>query len=134
MGEWSAATEPGARWSAAQVLGLAPDAASAKAGQGSTSAALWSGTGQRDGYLWGLCRGSGKNPYQTVVELAGPAFRCSCPSRKFPCKHALGLLLLWSRDGLSIAEPADFAAAWRAERAERAEKAERGAAQRDASG
>lgn len=29
------------------------------------------------------------------------AYKCSCPSRKFPCKHALGLLLLWAAEGVS---------------------------------
>jgi hypothetical protein len=43
-----------------------------------------------------LCAGSGSKPYQTVVDLAGPGYKCTCPSRKFPCKHALGLLLLWA--------------------------------------
>ena len=28
------------------------------------------------------------------MTISEPAFRCSCPSRKFPCKHGLGLLLL----------------------------------------
>ncbi|MFC6750247.1 SWIM zinc finger family protein [Deinococcus aquaticus] len=46
------------------------------------------------GSLWGECQGSGQTPYLTGVDLSGPAFRCSCPSRKFPCKHALALLLL----------------------------------------
>jgi hypothetical protein len=46
--------------------------------------------------VWGSCKGSGSRPYQTAVDLSGPAFRCTCPSRKFPCKHALGLLLLWA--------------------------------------
>nr|WP_256251967.1 SWIM zinc finger family protein [Streptomyces sp. yr375] len=27
------------------------------------------------------------------------AYLCSCPSRKSPCKHVLGLLLLWSTEG-----------------------------------
>nr|WP_279163542.1 SWIM zinc finger family protein [Rhodococcus erythropolis] len=31
-----------------------------------------------------------------MVDLRGPAYKCSCPSRKFPCKHALGLLVEWS--------------------------------------
>ena len=29
-----------------------------------------------------------------VIDSTGPAYKCSCPSRKFPCKHALGLLFL----------------------------------------
>ena len=31
-----------------------------------------------------------------MVDLGGPAYRCTCPSRKVPCKHALGLLLGWA--------------------------------------
>jgi len=50
--------------------------------------------GRDEQALWGLCQGSGKNPYQTQVDLREVAFHCSCPSRKFPCKHSLGLLLL----------------------------------------
>src|SRR6202000_3262524 len=49
-----------------------------------------------------------------------PAYRCSCPSRKFPCKHALALLLSWSRGAVPEAgtEGApDFARGWQTGRA-----------------
>ncbi len=76
--------------------------------------------------LWGLCAGSGKNPYQTIVDLSGPAYKCSCPSRKFPCKHALGLLLNWANGSVpEESAPADFARAWLDDRRARAEKAEK---------
>ncbi|MFD7889228.1 SWIM zinc finger family protein, partial [Streptomyces albidoflavus] len=74
--------------------------------------------------MWGLCKGSGSKPYRTVVDTTGPAYQCSCPSRKFPCKHALGLLLLWSdpdgpvASGESEGAP-DWARTWLAGRAER---------------
>ncbi|HYN92415.1 MAG TPA: SWIM zinc finger family protein, partial [Pilimelia sp.] len=89
------------RWSEAQVLALAPDAASRGAARGLAGPARWSATGagsSGDGppVVWGLCQGSGAQVYQTCIELGGPAYRCSCPSRKFPCKHAVGLLLLWA--------------------------------------
>ncbi len=35
----------------------------------------------KEAAVCGLCQGSGKNPYQTQIDLIGPAFRCSCPSR-----------------------------------------------------
>ncbi|OMI32995.1 hypothetical protein SPAR_43686, partial [Streptomyces sparsogenes DSM 40356] len=89
----------GERWTAEQVLALAPDAASRKAGSKLATPGPWSGAGAHGGGVWGLCAGSGGKPYQTVVDLDGPAYRCSCPSRKFPCKHALGLLLLWAGGG-----------------------------------
>jgi len=111
------------RWDREQVLGLAPDAASAKAAGGVAKPAKWDGTGCDDDALWGECRGSGKNPYRACVDLSEPAFRCSCPSRKFPCKHALGLLLLWS-DGTVDAGPRPaWAAEWIEERRARADRA-----------
>jgi len=108
------------RWSVDQVLALAPDAASASAGRRLGQPAPWSATGAAADLVWGLCAGSGKTPYQTVVDLSGPAYRCSCPSRKFPCKHALGLMLLWATGGVADeAEPADYATAWKQSRSER---------------
>jgi hypothetical protein len=89
---------------AKQILALAPDPASAKAGSQLAVAHQWSNLGNSEAALWGECQGSGKTPYKTQVDLNGPAFKCSCPSRKFPCKHGLGLYLL------SAAEPALFAA------------------------
>lgn len=82
------------KYSVEQIIALAPDAASAKAGRGLASAGKWQNVGQDDRALWGECQGSGSKPYQTVIDLSEPAFKCSCPSRKFPCKHALGLFLL----------------------------------------
>ncbi|HYZ30082.1 MAG TPA: SWIM zinc finger family protein [Thermoleophilaceae bacterium] len=119
-------------WTPQQVLALAPDPSAAKAGQGLASPRPWSELGQDERAVWGLCQGSGKKPYQTQVDLSEPVFKCTCPSRKFPCKHALGLLLLWSS---SDAVPTGTRPAWveewlasREQRAERAaERAERAA-------
>lgn len=80
-----------------QILQLAPDEASRKAGLGLAGAAKWVSKGAGESALWGECQGSGSKPYQTVIDLANTAFKCSCPSRKFPCKHGLGLLLLYAR-------------------------------------
>ncbi|MFD5447754.1 SWIM zinc finger family protein [Streptomyces sp. NPDC127100] len=124
-------TQQGVRWTADQVLALAPDAASRKAGSKLGAAGPWSGTGgSGEGAVWGLCKGSGSTPYRTVVDLAdasGPAFTCSCPSRKFPCKHALGLLLLWAGDESAVprAEEPDWAEPWLTGRRERAKEKER---------
>lgn len=78
----------------AEVLALAPDAASGKAAKGLQSIAKWPSVGSNGAAVWGECQGSGSKPYQTQVDLSGPAFKCSCPSRKFPCKHGLALMLL----------------------------------------
>ncbi|MEZ4677758.1 MAG: SWIM zinc finger family protein [Caldilineaceae bacterium] len=80
-----------------QVLALAPDTASIQAAQKLTAVAKWPTLGVADTVaLWGECQGSGKTPYQTIIDLGELAFKCSCPSRKFPCKHALALLLLYT--------------------------------------
>jgi hypothetical protein len=76
--------------------------------------------------LWGKCQGSGKVPYQVSVDLNGPAFRCTCPSRKFPCKHGVALMLMWAANDGSIAdvqEVAAFAEEWAAERKDKSTKA-----------
>jgi len=107
------------RWTADEVLALAPDHASAHAARALAVPSTWSAIGADDRGLWGLCLGRGHEPYHAVVDRHGPAYRCSCPSRKHPCKHVLALLLLWS-DGLvaEVARPG-YAAEWLAERAER---------------
>ncbi|MFI5692186.1 SWIM zinc finger family protein [Kribbella sp. NPDC051586] len=112
-------------WDAEQVLGLAPDAASAKAGQGLARSAKWTGTGASERAVWGLCQGSGKQPYQTTVDLSAPAYKCSCPSRTFPCKHALGLLLLWSAGEVQPGDEPEWVTTWVDQRAARADRPER---------
>ncbi|MZD03699.1 SWIM zinc finger family protein [Streptomyces sp. SID5785] len=122
-------TQQGVRWTTDQVLALAPDAASRKAGSKLGTAGPWSGTGSSDeGAVWGQCRGSGSTPYRTVVDTGGAqgtAYKCSCPSRKFPCKHAVGLLLLWAGGAAQVpagAEAPDWAQEWLTGRRERAER------------
>ena len=112
--------------SAESVLALAPDAASAKAATGLLKPGKWPALGANDAAVWGECQGSGSRPYQTQVALSGPTFKCSCPSQKFPCKHALALLLLRAKDpSLFTADtPPAWVAEWLGARAERAQKKE----------
>jgi hypothetical protein len=113
------------------VLALAPDDASAKAAKGLLAPAKWPTLGFSDEAVWGECQGSGSKPYQTQVDLAGPVFRCSCPSRKFPCKHGLALMLLRAQSGASFtaAAPPPWVAEWLASRRDKAEKKEARAAE-----
>ncbi|GIF70198.1 hypothetical protein Ais01nite_82330 [Asanoa ishikariensis] len=112
------------RWSPDKVLSLAPDQGAAKSGRGLITAAHWAGQGRFDDMLWGLCRGSGTRPYQVCVDVTGPAYRCTCPSRKIPCKHTLGLLLRWANGGVpDDVSPPEWATEWQAERAARAQRA-----------
>lgn len=48
-----------------------------------------------DTFFLGECTGSGAKNYITSADFLDPAqpvFRCTCPSRQFPCKHSLALL------------------------------------------
>ena len=114
------------RWTPEHVLSLAPDAPSRKAATKLSAPAPWSGLGcdtaSASAAVWGECQGSGSTPYRTVVDLTGPAYQCSCPSRKFPCKHALALLLRWSAGAGAAAEAPGWAAGWLSGRRERDER------------
>ncbi|MCB0063795.1 MAG: SWIM zinc finger family protein [Caldilineaceae bacterium] len=96
------------QWQREQVLALAPDQASVKAAQSLINRRKWPTLGSNAIALWGECQGSGKSPYQTAIDLREPAFKCSCPSRKFPCKHGLALFLLAIQsDGSQLVAPFD---------------------------
>jgi len=111
-------------WTADRVVALAPDPASAKNGKGLAILNKWSNLGKDEQIIWGECKGSGKDPYRTQVDLSEPAFRCSCPSRKFPCKHGLALLFLMVSQPtvLPSGTPPDWVTDWIASRAKREEK------------
>ena len=109
-----------------EVLRLSPDEASAKAAKGLVVPGKWASLAFSDAAVWGECKGSGAKPYQVQVDLAEPAFRCSCPSRKFPCKHGLALLLLKAQhpNNFSPADPPAWVSDWLASRKQRADKQE----------
>lgn len=107
------------------MLSLAPDASSREAAQGVAEPGRWQARGVTGQTLYGECEGSGTSRYRTCADLGESAYRCTCPSRKIPCKHTLGLLLLWSAGDVpeSAALPA-WAAQWQAARAARAARAD----------
>jgi hypothetical protein len=83
------------RWSPEQVEAIASTPAALSAARPLTTVAKWGGLGADERAVWGSCRGSGAEPYDTMVDHVGVASRCTCPSRRHPCKHVLALLLLW---------------------------------------
>jgi hypothetical protein len=107
-----------------QILALAPDEPSKKAGKELASAPKWVSKGGNESALWGECQGSGSNPYQTQVDLGNIAFKCSCPSRKFPCKHGLGLLLYNARapKDFTVTQMPAWVEEWISKRADKQEK------------
>lgn len=75
-----------------QIDAMAPDASSIAAGRKLAKAATWDDLGRNSAALWGECKGS--SVYHVQVDLSEMAYKCSCPSRKLPCKHVLGLLYM----------------------------------------
>ena len=111
-------------WTTEQVLALAPDASSAKSGQALAVPRKWVTLGADQNCAWGTIQGSGAAPYQTGIDFSGPAFKCTCPSRKFPCKHSLGLLLMVAQQAGAMAEtqPPVWVTQWIATRADKEER------------
>jgi hypothetical protein len=103
---------------------MAPDASSASAGKKLATTKHWKNLGQSEEVLWGECQGSAL--YHVRIDLSTFAVHCSCPSRKQPCKHGLGLLLLSANTPESIpsAEHPEWVADWLAKRAASAKRKE----------
>ncbi|UOR06811.1 hypothetical protein MUN82_06830 [Hymenobacter aerilatus] len=92
-------------WTEEQARALITDSGTLKRGQELAAPAKWQNLGRTDTAAWGECKGSGSKPYQTGIDLTEPAFKCSCPSRVFPCKHGAGLLLLLARQPQLLSGP-----------------------------
>lgn len=118
-----------------QIDALAPDAASIKAGRGLATVTKWPLLGYSQEAIWGHCRGSGSSPYQTAIDLGAMAFKCSCPSRKFPCKHALALMYIavGQASAVSESENPDWVATWLTKRQQNATKQQEKAERQEAS-
>lgn len=89
-----------------KVEALAPDQASLSAAKKLLANNKWQGQGfnQATTTAWGECQGSGSKPYYVVVDVDDYGYKCSCPSRKFPCKHALALMWRYVNDQSPFAE------------------------------
>lgn len=99
------------------ILLLAPNAAAASNGRNLSRKGSFANHGRNadSNVYWAECAGSGKNPYCTSIDFSisesAPTCRCSCPSRQFPCKHALGLMYeIMAEKPFSVGDlPADLA-------------------------
>lgn len=110
-----------------QALALAPDSSVAAAGKQLATERSWQGLGRDARAAWGECKGSAL--YQVRIDLSDLSSKCSCPSRKFPCKHVVGLLLLAASERLPQGSPPAWVEEWLSKRSASAErKAKREAA------
>jgi hypothetical protein len=107
-----------------QVLALAPDPGAVTAARKLGVLKPWKGLGRDERTIWGECQGSAL--YQVRVDLSDMAAKCTCPSRKFPCKHALGLMLVAanSPEAFTGAVSPEWVTEWLARRTATAERKE----------
>ncbi|KRF04844.1 hypothetical protein ASG89_21330 [Paenibacillus sp. Soil766] len=85
--------------------------------------------------IFGECKGSGKDPYQCSVDVikeGNPVFRCTCPSRQFPCKHNLGLMYAFTSGKTFTIAPIPQDIADKREKAEKREEKQKEATATDA--
>lgn len=98
------------RWQLEQVVALAPTPSALPAAEALAVPSRWVDLGCDERGVWGRCIGGSSEPYDCAVDHAAVRFRCSCASLRRPCKHALALLLVWSRHEVPTAAPG---AGWR---------------------
>lgn len=107
-----------------QIEKLAPKDSTFKAGKKLGVANKWDALELSERAMWGSIKGSGKKPYLVQVDTKNIAYKCTCPSRQFPCKHAVGILLVHSVDSSAFTkskEP-DYVEDWISKREKRADK------------
>ena len=80
-----------------QIMALAPNPAAAANGRkiSQKGGFVRLEASADDTFFLGECTGSGAKNYITTADFLDPGqpvFRCTCPSRQFPCKHSLALL------------------------------------------
>ncbi|GAB3240996.1 hypothetical protein GCM10027346_35880 [Hymenobacter seoulensis] len=107
-----------------QAQAFVADAGTLQRGKQLAQPTKWANLGRTQAATWGECAGSGSKPYLTGIDLREPAFKCSCPSRVFPCKHGAGLLLLLARQPALFAgtQPPPWLEEWLAKRVQTQEK------------
>lgn len=82
-------------WSYERLLQLAPDTATLEQARKLFFAKRWLVLEGNGTFLWGVYETPYEQRMETVVRLDPPLLRCSCKSRRRPCKHALALVLLF---------------------------------------
>ncbi|MBV9592079.1 MAG: SWIM zinc finger family protein [Hyphomicrobiales bacterium] len=96
------------------IEAMAPDQGALKAASGLLAPSKWPLRARHGGLIFGECQGSGANPYRVVADTEDQGSKCTCPSRKFPCKHALALMWMFVENEAAFpqAEPPAWVSEW----------------------
>lgn len=112
-------------WSDRDIAQLAPDPGALERARPLVNTRRWRSAGAVDQLLWAEFPTPG-NPYFVAAQMTEiPAFYCTCPVKRKPCKHVLALLLLASRgDDVFVAgqPPPEWVTAWLNRRQRKREK------------
>jgi hypothetical protein len=93
---------------AQMVAAMSPNDAALQGGRGLIKKGAFRALAKNDDgtLVWGECKGSAAQPYKLSFDLGTggdrPTTRCSCPSRIFPCKHCVGLMLAFVENGATF--------------------------------
>lgn len=85
------------QWTDEKIAALAPNDSTERRGRTLANSSKWNSIATNYEAIWGECKGSGSQPYLVQINLSGPKYKCSCPVRKPPCKHVLGLFFLFAK-------------------------------------
>lgn len=93
---------------AQMVAAMSPNDSALQGGRGLIKKGAFRALAKNDDgtLVWGECKGSAAQPYKLSFDLGTggdrPTTRCSCPSRIFPCKHCVGLMLAFVENGTNF--------------------------------
>jgi hypothetical protein len=102
-----------------KIEALAPDQGSVETARKLLKPAHWPKLAANStGLVWGECQGSGATPYRVVISESDAGYKCTCPSRKFPCKHSLALMWLRAEGkvAFSTADAPEWVREWQSRR------------------
>ncbi|HHM21239.1 MAG TPA: SWIM zinc finger family protein, partial [Bacteroidetes bacterium] len=107
-----------------KINAYAPDAATARRAAGIAHARIWHTLEGNGRAIWGTY-GYAPDPFRVAVDFEGPAFKCTCPVRRKPCKHSIALLLIFAKNNDAfrvVTDPPQWAGSWLHKRDQQAVK------------
>ena len=107
-----------------KITSYAPDPGTAQRATRIAHAPIWFSLEGNGRAIWGTY-GYELDPFKVSVDFEGPAFRCTCPVRRKPCKHGIALLLVFAKNNDAfkvMSDPPEWVTTWLQKRDERGKK------------
>lgn len=117
----------------AAISKLAPDAGTVQRAQEVAHFRRWHLLAGNGRVIWGEY-GNPSDPFLVAADIENLAVYCTCPVRRKPCKHGIGILLCFLRynGNFSVQEPPEWVQQWLENRERRFAKQEEKKTQRSA--